>query len=127
MIAKASQPRCYFLPWPISTNAIWRSVNGRTILSEAARRWFRDAGEELMLQRPNAIKGPVEIEVALFAPTKRAYDPDNRMKVLFDALVKNGIIEDDNNRIIKQHAVTQITDGERGPGAYVTVFPVETA
>lgn len=120
-MGKPSQ-RTYALPWPPSVNNKMASVNGRQILTAAARKWYEHAGEELGLQRPKAIKGPVELSIELCAPTKRPYDPDNRIKMTLDALVKTGIIEDDNNKIVRKLTVEPI---ERRDGcAFVTVTPV---
>ena len=119
------ETRTYFLPWPISTNARMASVNGRQILTSAARKWYAHAAEELGLQRPKSIKGPVEIRIDLNPPTKRRFDIDNRAKVALDALVKNLIIEDDDCTIV--HKLTlQVSDEYERPGAYVTVSPRST-
>lgn len=110
----------YFLSWPPSQNALWRAYNGRNILSAQGRQWYKTAADELLCQRARPIKGPVVIQVDLAAPTRREYDPDNKVKALFDSLVKSGIIEDDSNRIIKRHSVS--VDGE-SVGAKVTIIP----
>lgn len=112
--------RTYRLPWPISANSRMGVVNGRQILSSAARKWFDLAAEELMLQRPEAIKGPVELSIQLCSPTKRRFDIDNRAKVTIDALVKHGIIEGDDNTIVKKLTLEVIDNAEPG-GAYVTI------
>ena len=123
-----TEPRTYWLPWPVSVNALWRANRGQNILSEAGRRWFKSATNELHLQRPEAIKGPVEIRIQLKAPTRRKYDPDNRVKASLDALVKSGIIEGDDDRIVRKISVEvagQDWDVPFESGALVTVRNVE--
>ena len=117
--------RTYFLPWPISANARMGVVNGRQILTTMARKWYAHAAEELMVQRPKAVKGPVEIDIKLVPPNKRRFDIDNKAKTTLDALVKSLIIEDDDCSIVKK--LTLSLDGVRDkPGAYVTVSPKAT-
>lgn len=115
--------RTYRLPWPISTNSIWRSVNGRNILSESARNWIEAADLELGLQKRQSVKGPVEISIQLCPPNKRKYDLDNRAKVTIDALVRNGIIEADDNTIVRKLTIEESNNGEPST-AYVTISSV---
>ena len=107
------------LSWPPSQNALWRAFRGRNILSKAGRLWYEQAAQELMAQRAFKMAGPVSIDVELAAPTRRRYDPDNKIKALFDSLVKSAIIEDDSNLIIKRYSVS--IDGTGFQGARITV------
>ncbi|HEY6020610.1 MAG TPA: RusA family crossover junction endodeoxyribonuclease, partial [Candidatus Paceibacterota bacterium] len=106
--------------WPPSQNALWRAFRNRTILSREGRAWYKYTAEALV--GAPKVEGPVHIEVELAPPTKRRYDPDNRIKGLFDALVKSKVIEDDDNRIIKWYAVS--TDTEGFIGVRVTIRPL---
>ena len=65
---------------------------------------------ELMVQKARPISGQVMVSIDLKSPTKRAYDIDNRAKAVLDLLVKNGIIEDDSNRILKRLAISDEGD-----------------
>ena len=93
------------LPWPISANSRMGIYRGRAILSKAARTWYAKAEASVAKQRWKPVKGPVEIEIQLCAPNKRKYDPDNKIKVILDVLVRAGIIEDDNCTIIRKLTV----------------------
>ena len=93
------------LPWPPSTNAIWRSYRGRVVRSAAYKSWQVRAGKEIMVQRPGRHKGPVSVHIELASPTKRAFDIDNRVKPILDLLVDMQIIEGDDNAIIQQISV----------------------
>lgn len=114
--------RTYFLPWPIGANNRMASVNGRQILTTKARKWYAHAAEELGLQRPQAIKGAVEVVIKLQPPDKRKFDLDNKAKVTLDALVKNMIIEDDHCGIVQKLSLELATEDR--PGAYVTVSSI---
>jgi crossover junction endodeoxyribonuclease RusA len=105
-----------FLSMPPSTNSIWRSVNGRNIVSARYREWKKTAGLELMAQRPVRHLGPVAVTIMLVPPDKRRFDLDNRVKPVLDLLVSGGIIEGDDSRIVKRIVVEP---GEGKPGAYV--------
>ena len=54
----------------------------------------------IMAQGSPKVAGPVVLEVDFTAPDQRARDGDNLLKCVFDTLVKAGVIEDDNNRVI---------------------------
>jgi crossover junction endodeoxyribonuclease RusA len=62
------------LPFPPSTNRLWRVVEGRAILSKAYREWIAEAGLELMRQRPKRYDGPVALSIELGPPDKRRRD-----------------------------------------------------
>lgn len=118
-----TEPRTYYLPFPISANSRMGVYNGRQLLSTAARKWYEHAGQELGLQRPQAVLGPVELRIELKPPTKRKFDIDNRAKVAIDALVKNGIIEDDHSGIVRKVSIelAEQWDEDVPAGALVTV------
>lgn len=89
------------LPFPISVNAMYRSVKGRNILSKQARQWKEQAGWMIAAQKAQKHKGPVSIEMAFTPPDKRRRDADNFVKIVLDALVTRGVVEDDNTTIIR--------------------------
>jgi crossover junction endodeoxyribonuclease RusA len=109
------------LPWPPSTNTLWRAVRGRNILSEKYRAWRQAAGMELMMQQPKKHLGPVAITIELCSPDKRRWDIDNKTKATLDLLVEHGVIEDDSASILKELTVRI---GEGFTGAWVGIKPV---
>lgn len=99
-----------YLSYPTSVNANYRAVGGRVILSEKYRVWKKLVAQELMLQKAPRIAGPVQIEIILRAPDKRKRDADNSLKSVADALVAYGVIEADDNSIVRRITVTWNND-----------------
>jgi len=99
------------LPFPVSTHQAFRKHNGR-YLSAKYRAWRDEAGWMVKHQRPAACHGPVSTLIELKAPDRRLRDGDNYKKGPIDLLVAHGIIEADNNRIVKQSTVRWVDAGE---------------
>jgi len=79
--------------------------------------------EKIMIACANCtpIKGPVSVLVEYYFPTKRLRDIDNYTpKFILDGMVKAGLIEEDNNSIIKQLSVSILYD-KNNPHTVVTV------
>jgi crossover junction endodeoxyribonuclease RusA len=100
------------LPFPVSTNRLYRAVKGRSILSVQYRRWKEEAGWLVAAQRQKPIPGPVQVSVALRAPDKRRRDGDNFTKCVFDLLVAHKLIEDDAGSIVRKFNVEWVTEGD---------------
>ena len=67
-----------FLTLPLSTNQLYRSVNGRTILSARGRANKEAIGWEARAQYHGApLTGPLKIEVHFFWGDRRRHDWDN--------------------------------------------------
>jgi Holliday junction resolvase RusA-like endonuclease len=86
------------LPLPPSLNALWRNGKGRTFRSRRYVQWLRDAGWQLVAQRPARLTGRVSIGVAIGRPDRRKRDLDNiATKAVLDLLVAHQVIEDDSD------------------------------
>jgi|SRR5581483_2272774 len=83
------------LPYPPSSNALWRAVQGRNIASERYRQWKGRALAELMLQRPKRINGPYRLTIVATRPDRRPRDLDNLAKPIGDILQEFGVIRND--------------------------------
>lgn len=80
------------IPTPLSVNRLYRSVNGRSILSREGREWKREAAS-FLVGAPQLGDGPFRVEVAL--PKKIRGDVDNRLKAAIDLLQDAGVISND--------------------------------
>ena len=85
------------LPWPPSTNTVWRNVKGRTLLSKRGREFRRLVGEMVGQQYEDApLRGRLTVTVILFPPDRRKRDIDNYGgKALLDALTHAQVWADD--------------------------------
>jgi crossover junction endodeoxyribonuclease RusA len=108
------------LPWPPSTNAYWRHVGNRTLLSKAGRA-YKVAVRAAVLEQIGATQpmaGPLALQAELYPPDRRRRDIDNHAgKGLLDALTDAGVWGDDS-QIVELHALMQ---GPSKPG-HVQVF-----
>lgn len=82
------------LPWPPSVNSIWRQYRGRTILSKKGRAFFAGAAP-MAAQSGVKVSGPYRLHITATRPDKRRRDIGNLEKVISDALVKGGVVDDD--------------------------------
>lgn len=94
------------LPFPVPLHALWlKHKGGGGIPTPRYQAYGREAWAMIAQQKPGKIKGPVSVAIRLVAPDKRKRDGDNLLKCLFDTLKRNGIIEDDNNRVVTRHSL----------------------
>lgn len=90
------------LPWPPSTNRIWRNVavhgQPRTLLSEEGRRFRTTAAQMCMLGGVNnrQLAGRLAVSLVACPPDRRARDLDNVLKATLDALTHAGVWLDDS-------------------------------
>ena len=103
------------LPWPPSLNRIWRAVNNRIILSEAARKYATAAANALPVGRVDSLRGRLVVTMSLSAPAKmgaKAWDIANREKLMIDTLTKQRIWLDDSQ--IDTMVITRGAPSESG-------------
>lgn len=102
-------PQEIYLPFPPSTNSLFRDPSDKERLRGDTRRkctvpynaWKKDAGWELNNQKPKAHKGQVDVWIYLQDDDKRRSDCDNRSKAVLDLLVDHKVIEADDKRVVR--------------------------
>lgn len=87
------------LPYPPSSNSIWRAYAGRNIASAAYRAWQKKASDALSDRHGYVERedGPYVITITAERPDKRKRDIANIEKAISDILVKNGVVKDDSD------------------------------
>lgn len=87
------------LPFPVSTNRLWRWARGKKPYKSAEyRRWLASADQHVLVSKilrgAKTICGP--FEAAIFLSTDfRSGDPDNRIKAVLDYAQSRSLILDD--------------------------------
>lgn len=94
----STSPITLNLPWPPSVNHYWRNLTGRTVISAQGRDYRTRTAWQCRAQRGAAPRLPGRLAVAITAhpPTRRAFDLDNRLKAILDALAHGGVYLDDS-------------------------------
>lgn len=93
--------RCVTLPFPPSTNVIWRIWRGRAVLSTEARSYKSRAALSALAQGMRPLEGPVRVRLVFYRPVRRG-DLDNRLKSALDAL--RGIAYRDDSQVRRLEA-----------------------
>jgi crossover junction endodeoxyribonuclease RusA len=102
------------LPWPPSTNKIWRAVKGRVLASKVARKYKVSVAAHLPTGPVHTLTGRLVVWMTLHPPAalQQEWDIANREKVLMDALTAQRVWVDD-----AQIDALMITRGKPDPGA----------
>ncbi|MGJ8516624.1 RusA family crossover junction endodeoxyribonuclease [Carnimonas bestiolae] len=91
------------LSFPPTVNSVWRSVNGRTIMSKRGREYRKETCAAIAHQLDNtgvvATGERLRMEVLLYPPDRRKRDIDNYNKALLDAITNTGRIWHDDSQI----------------------------
>lgn len=112
-------------PFPPSTNNLFINVAKGRIPSAKYADWKQQAGWALKAQRPKSIKGPVVLNYQFQeGQDKRKRDIGNLEKASTDLLVEHGVIESDDNTIVR--GIT-LRWSKAINGARVEIIPVAKA
>lgn len=94
----------------------------RIMPSKQYERYEKDAGHFLRRIAPTEpINEPVEVTAVFYMPTRRRVDLTNLLEALDDVLVKYGLLEDDNCRIIASHDGSRVEYDKDNPRTEITI------
>lgn len=82
------------LPYPPSVNRLYRSVNGRSILSKVGRDYYANVVPIAEAAGVN-VRGPYVLSITAHRPDRRKRDIGNLEKIVSDTLAKAGVVEND--------------------------------
>lgn len=108
------------LPKPLSTNRLFKNKRRGRACTEAYNTWKWHAKAMIQGQKPlPKIDYPVRLLFTVGEIGLRAnMDGDNCIKCLQDALVDNGILDDDNRKIVRGVGMEWI-EGREGASAHI--------
>lgn len=89
------------LPYPPSMNRMYRTVQGRMLISAVGRAYKTEVGRQCQLAKIKPVEGLACVTIDIFRPQKRG-DLDNFFKGLFDSL--NGHAWLDDSQVVEIHA-----------------------
>lgn len=96
------------LPFPPSSNTMYRNFRGRMVLSPKGRE-FKAQVADIVAYGQYRIEGRLSMFISIASPTKRKFDLDNRIKPIQDALQDAGVFDDDEQidslTIVRQEPV----------------------
>lgn len=91
------------LPMPPSVNNMFINSKHGRFRSQKYDSWIMEAGNEILRQRPSKVAGPVVLSFEFQdGRDNRKRDISNLIKAPEDLLVKHGIIEADDQTIVRK-------------------------
>ena len=84
------------LPYPPSTNRLYRRVGPRTLISREGRRYRERVCAILARLELGCYLGRLRLEIEAYPPDHRRRDADNLQKCLLDSLQHGGLYVDDS-------------------------------
>lgn len=102
------------LPWPPSTNHIWKRSKRGNFLSREALSFRKEVWAEWIRAGRPRFSYAVTVTIIGSPPDKRKRDLDNIIKPLLDALVACGCLPDDSLAVVRE---LRISAGHAGGGA----------
>lgn len=92
----------YDIPFPPSVNNLFINVGRGRVRSPRYKLWAAKAAEKLLSQHPLRFKGPVELHYQFQeGQDRRKRDLANLEKATTDLLVEHGVIESDDNTVVR--------------------------
>lgn len=115
------------LPWPGATgNRQARHGKHGAYLNPAVARYRALVAQKAAAQgwggwdARKALTGPLDLELLLAPPDRRARDADNVAKVLCDSLTHAGVLTDDSNKVVRRLTI-EWTDPVKDGAIMVTI------
>lgn len=119
------------MPWPISVNSLYRSFEGRQIISVPGRKYYKACKDHLasIKELPNFGEARLKVVIRLYPPTLGRYDIDNHAKCLLDGITHSKRVWVDDAQIDDLRIIRMKKAGKTNARAelVITVIPSKEA
>lgn len=111
---------------PISkknSQRIFKRADGRPFImpSKEYKAWEETAVRYLKPKPDKPIDTPVTVKCLYFMPTRQRCDMVNLLEATLDALVKAGVLEDDNCKIVVSHDGSRVLYDKEDPRTEIEI------
>lgn len=99
---------------------------GRAFIAPSARykKYEREAAGYLNPRPPRPIECPINVKCLFYMPTRRLVDLTNLLEAVDDVLVNEGIIKDDNSRIVVAHDGSRVLYDKDNPRTEIYITKI---
>ena len=106
-----------------SQQILTNKATGRAFIAPSSRykRYEKEAAWFLKPRPPRPIECEVNIKCLFYMPTRRLVDLTNLLEACDDILVNEGIIKDDNSRIVVAHDGSRVLYDKDNPRTEITI------
>ena len=110
-----------------SQQILTNKKTGRSFIAPSSRfkQYEREAAWFLRPRPPRPIECPLNIKCLFYMPTRRLVDLTNLLEAVDDVMVNEGIIKDDNCRIVVSHDGSRVLYDKDNPRTeiFITRMP----
>lgn len=106
-----------------SQQILTNKKTGRSFIAPSSRfkQYEREAAWFLRPRPPRPIECPLNIKCLFYMPTRRLVDLTNLLEAVDDVMVNEGIIKDDNSRIVVAHDGSRVLYDKDNPRTEITI------
>lgn len=106
-----------------SQQILTNKKTGRSFIAPSSRfkQYEREAAWFLRPRPPRPIECPLNIKCLFYMPTRRLVDLTNLLEAVDDVMVNEGIIKDDNSRIVVSHDGSRVLYDKNNPRTEITI------
>lgn len=106
-----------------SQQILTNKKTGRSFIAPSSRfkQYEREAAWFLRPRPPRPIECPLNIKCLFYMPTRRLVDLTNLLEAVDDVMVNEGIIKDDNSRIVVAHDGSRVLYDKSNPRTEITI------